>query len=1251
MEIQIESEHFIRKSNTQLSSHTQRIYLCFDSSNLELVNTLITEILSSVTGTNCVVSFPKSIDTIDQNELLDEILLSQVMVLLVSNEMMESVNKNGLPIEYILAKDNNIPIFPIATYNDILKNMSENIGKIHAISQDDPEYKTKLKEQIDNFILSDELRNEIDEKAFTAEIFLSYRKVDLNEARKFMEGLHCIEGLEGISIWYDHYLTAGKDFDKEIEEAIESSKAFVLLITPNITLENVTGEKNYVANVEIPLAVKKQKPIIPFEAQQRDEATFAVWFPDLKNELISKSELNKIFKAKLGDDVYIKNLGTERAYLLGNAYLKGHKVERNEERASKLLEIATKGDDIFAYKAANQLAHFMYEYCYGYDYFIHWKKTAVDIGKNIFGSYHPEIAKSLVELGRHYSPVKSYEEALLIYNELAKTEAKIYMPEILSTMIRLAVAIEEEIDDPDRYTKVISLFKDTLNIARDSSVINPDLNNIANILYKIGALNNKMKNYSEAEKYYNESLKIRRNLTTHHSYKDYLVATLTVLGITYSKNDKNIHAEESYLEALNICRERIKGERKGAVVLFSGCYNDSVQYKVDYPKNIDTVLKTLADFLIKLNRYSEAENYYNDTIKYFKELPNIPFDELTTILSSLANLQENNNHYEVALRNYKEVLQIKQESFICSNEKEMISFYKVSDALKSLTELLLKLNRFSDAETYYNETLKILKDNANNDSDKYLKAVVDILKELATLQKESSQFAKAETSYSEVINVLSDLAEKYPDKYSEDVYDSYINLANLQKEIKEYDKALSNYTEALKIPKKYAGMYRTPYLALYAKTLNYFAKTYIENNHDKEAETCYLEALQIFNDIAFESQYSRDFYSEVVWTLGNLIELQKKTKNYNEAEKNIEKVLDIINKIYESDRFIFFIEWYARTLRLLAYIQKESNRYTEAEDNLVLALDNYKRRNSRQPDNYLLHIADTLHNLAFIQYKAKKYKEAEENFTESIKFNPDDGYSFYFRGRIYVDKEDYKKALEDFTEAIRLNNSYSYPFFCNIRCGDYLKDLEDFTDGIRLKPSCTYSYVHRAFCYEKLNDIHNALNDYTEAVKLNPKDYYSYNRLGVLYHDMGLYKDAVFNFNETLKFSPHNTDGILRDLSLSSVKMGDSLKKLGKLTEAEIYYQQHLEVARTLYERSGTANTLNDLLVAYDKAGDNKYELELQDDALTYRLKALELFKQYVKLNPLWKNYTDYFRNKVSQIKQKKFRTVLKNIFNRFRRK
>ena len=95
---------------------------------------------------------------------------------------------------------------------------------------------------------------------FDATIFLSYRKKDRAYALELMKLIHDVPRAQGVRIWYDEFLSIGRDFNENIDNELKNCDLFALTVTPN-TLE----KGNYVLDTEIPNARKYEKSFMAVE--------------------------------------------------------------------------------------------------------------------------------------------------------------------------------------------------------------------------------------------------------------------------------------------------------------------------------------------------------------------------------------------------------------------------------------------------------------------------------------------------------------------------------------------------------------------------------------------------------------------------------------------------------------------------------------------------------------------------------------------------------------------------------------------------------------------------------------------------------------------------------------------------------------------------------------------------------------------------------------------------------------------------
>ncbi|MDR0350844.1 MAG: tetratricopeptide repeat protein, partial [Coriobacteriales bacterium] len=329
----------------------QRIFLCAPSGDEDLRDRLVADILSQDAGADVVVAFSRE-DNVgageqerEQGLLAQEVAQASLVVVLASPAFFE----RGYPIGYAEAKACGSAILPIAASGSLLPELSEREDSVHALAMDDPEYRVRLKAQLDAFLGSSELQAEVKKLAFDGSIFLSYRKKDIALAREFMRRLHDIEDLRRVAIWYDDYLMAGRDFNAQITDAIMSTGAFVLLVTPHLLEQG-----NYVMTTEFPYAIAHGRPVLAIENQETDKERFDQLYPEA-------TDFARIDDARGVSSLFRKGLSlkptqaspAQRDYLLGMAYFSGIDVEKDVTRALTLLASAAEQG---SGRAADQLA-------------------------------------------------------------------------------------------------------------------------------------------------------------------------------------------------------------------------------------------------------------------------------------------------------------------------------------------------------------------------------------------------------------------------------------------------------------------------------------------------------------------------------------------------------------------------------------------------------------------------------------------------------------------------------------------------------------------------------------------------------------------------------------------------------------------------------------------------------------------------------------------------------------------------------
>ena len=433
----------LKARDNKISSQALRVFLSLDPQNISDRNELIISDLLSMdagAGFDCVVLYHEIPEQdIDTTLLRNELQNIAVVVLWVTEELLQMMYAGKLPEEYKLAMELQRPILPIAKYATLLSEFTRAAkAGVHGIAKDDPEYRTKLKSQLDKIFIS-KANVKLVQSIFPARIFLSYRKTDIEKAREFMKIFHNIEGFEAISIWYDNFLSAGRLYDDEIFEAIDKCDVFVLFATKNIYAKNYEGKANYVVSTEYPYAKKKGKPIIAVDVGDSDRKKLSKVFRKVDiisvddretlasvfNELLKHTELAKFNKFNMNADDL--SLGYN-LFLLSTAYSFGVGVERDAKKAIELVGKATRGAaDILMENMppdhialANLGVATTWSEASQYDTALEFCQKALDACVKAWGSEHLEHLISIkvyVKIGEMYNKKRNYPESLKWLNK------------------------------------------------------------------------------------------------------------------------------------------------------------------------------------------------------------------------------------------------------------------------------------------------------------------------------------------------------------------------------------------------------------------------------------------------------------------------------------------------------------------------------------------------------------------------------------------------------------------------------------------------------------------------------------------------------------------------------------------------------------------------------------------------------------------------------------------------------------------
>ena len=328
-------------SKIYFAGNEEEFQLYFDSISEQILK------LAKKNQTSCTIWYRNHFQALSSEEqqlLFDFLSETHLIIVPITRNLL--LRADGvMGNEILFAKKNHKPILPIMLEMGALElyNSSENFSDIQFLNPNDTDatsipYEKKLQDYFASILIDDQLRQKIQE-AFDAYVFLSYRKKDRAQAQKLMRLIHENDFCRDIAIWYDEFLSPGEDFNEAIKKALQKSKLFALLVTPNIIEPD-----NYIIRHEYPMAQQQfkenQTPIVPIECVETDTNKLNELFdnippctksdnPELLSDTLRKSFQNIALMKNRDNPVH--------NYLIGLAYLNGIDVEIDYERAISLI--------------------------------------------------------------------------------------------------------------------------------------------------------------------------------------------------------------------------------------------------------------------------------------------------------------------------------------------------------------------------------------------------------------------------------------------------------------------------------------------------------------------------------------------------------------------------------------------------------------------------------------------------------------------------------------------------------------------------------------------------------------------------------------------------------------------------------------------------------------------------------------------------------------------------------------------------
>ncbi len=916
-----------------------RVYFCSHPEDHDAYFEQISrEILKQV---NCAVFYDADAKEEGSPAERESILAGmQLFVMPVTSRLLRGENRGLRDLQVALA--NHVPVLPLMQESGLEPLFNRICGELQFLDSSLADetaiaYEKKLQNFLDSVLVGDETAKSI-RAAFSAYIFLSYRKKDRAHAQRLMRLIHKSKSCRDLAIWYDEFLMPGENFNTSIDEALEKSSLFLLAVTPNLV-----KEPNYVRSVEYPRALECGKLILPVELSATDRGLLQEQYCGLP-PVIAEADESELARqlAGLFPGRKQEKHDPDRDFFIARAYLDGVDVEVDHAIALEmLLPLAEKGH----LRSMETLAS-MYKEGKGVakdlSRALHWQNKLICGLERDYRHGHisaEDFLNELYTLEMLYHQVRDYPSAAETAERMRQVasgwqEAE---PEEREAAEWVFLALNEQGDccealfDPPGARACYEQALDVAESLFDRDESETDAMNICKCYSGIGDSYEKEEDYRSALLYYAESTRILEELFAAGgaAFSDELFFSYVDMYNIACATDELSQARE-YCDKLSALAARAEQEPdeldpRDLFYTVRLCQGDLLSREGDSAGSEECYLKMCA-----LQRELVKEN---ESIGERQRM-GAAYSLLASSEKALQKLSDY-EHYTLESLAIREALADEHPI------PEML--HALRAAYMRTGDMYNEINEHEKALEYHERSLALASQLAEeNPTAAFLTALADCHMSLG--YDFWGYFDGSDQDHFEKgLQIMESLHKKLDSEQSLNALALYYGQLGEIYSIDRPRKSRAYLEKALKIRESYYKKHDTPGAArAYAESLVARADSLYEDDLDREAEDSYKKALQVYEKLLKRTKDIKTLrgYADCVSALGGFyVNLEKPEK----AVACYKARVSVMSAISEDTESLFALEKLVSAATMLGLMQEELEQYRQAQDAFLLAFEGLER--------------------------------------------------------------------------------------------------------------------------------------------------------------------------------------------------------------------------------------------------------------------------------------------------------------------
>ena len=235
----------------------------------------------------------------------------------------------------------------------------------------------------------------------------------------------------------------------------------------------------------------------------------------------------------------------------------------------------------------------------------------------------------------------------------------------------------------------------------------------------------------------------------------------------------------------------------------------------------------------------------------------------------------------------------------------------------------------------------------------------------------------------------------------------------------------------------------------------------------------------------------------------------------------------------------------------------------------------------------------------------KRHEAAMESCDKAIALKPDDAEAHKNRGNALLALKRHDAAIQSYDRAILLKPDYADAYYnrgnvLNL-IGQHEAAIQSFDRAIALNPGDAEAYNNRGIALQALKQHEAAIRSFEQAIALNPGYVNAIKNRGLALQELRRDDEALATDDQSLLVqSEHQSATIAQQIQL-----GLNHHQLGRLPEAERFYQRALQIDPTNFE------AIHLLGVIAHQVGRNEVAVQLIAKALSIKPDRIEALSDY----------------------------------------